>query len=421
LKRPSSPKAEIALLGSILFNPEVMREVATAVYPDDFYAPASLAVAHVIWDKHVSGEPIDAGLVYAELKVRRQDAVVGGHEGLMKFADGVAESSHALHYAKIVKLDATRRRVITMHEEGIRLAQQPDITAAGLLDTARQHIIEIERTAITQESILVSDALPAVIRGLDEIDEDGIRGIRSGYIDLDRILGGLTDQTYCIIAGYPGSGKTTLALNIIEKICVKDKLPAVVYSVEMPLRWVCENMLSSLGRVDLHDYQAEGNYQKIIDAQAELAAAPLYINDNSHMTPSKLAADARKLKMLYGIGIVVVDYIQIMKSDDKELRGERVIADISGALKSLAKELGVPVIAISQLNKDGGLAWSSTLEQNADITLRVDRIDGATQAKLLVKKNKRGRSGGKVDLIFVPQYVRFESAARKDAQDNFDF
>jgi replicative DNA helicase len=430
-KLPQSPEAEVALLGSLLFDPTVIPAIVDIVKPDDFYTPANLAVAYVLWDLWNDNKPIDPALVYNELCKRKQDTVVGGHEGLMRLADAVPEASHASYYAKIVKDKAVLRNLITACQESIADACDASEDADAIVDRSEQKMYEVAHQSSIATAYEIGPVLHEVMKVIDQMPHERlVTGLSTGYYELDEITSGLQKGEMLVLAARPSMGKTTLALNMAEHIALEDKVAVAIFSLETSVERIARNMLCAHAGINAHLLRTgrldAKEYTKINMAVGALSEAKIFVDDTSMLTPFQLKAKARRLKAKHDIGFIVVDYLQLLDAPKAESR-QQEISVISRQLKALAKELDLPVLAVSQLSRaveqrEGNrprlsdLRESGAIEQDADVVMMLYRADyyqpdeskHTKTANLIIAKQRNGPTGN-IKLQFTKEYLRFGS------------
>lgn len=430
-KLPQAPEAEIQLLGSILFDPTLLGRVVEIVRPDDFYVLANKALAQVIWDLWNDNKPIDPGLVFEELRRRKQEATVGGFEGLAKIADSVPEASHAEHYAQIVADRAILRNLITSCQEIIQEACDASEEAGAILDRGENKIYQVAHQSSIVSVPHIGPVLQEVMKVIDETPHGRlVTGLATGYYDLDQLTSGFQDSEMIVLAARPSMGKTTLALNIAEHVALEEKKAVAVFSLETSVQRIARNMLCAHARVDAHKLRTgyidmEKDYPKLPLAVGVLKEAKIFVDDATMLTPFQLKAKARRLKVQHDIALIIVDYLQLIDSPRGDNR-QQEIAIISRQLKALAKELSLPVVAVSQLSRavearEGNrprlsdLRESGAIEQDADVVMLLYRGDYYERdeskhtniAELNIAKQRNGPTG-MVRLRFFKEYLRFE-------------
>jgi replicative DNA helicase len=440
---PQSPEAEVALLGSIFFDPTVMGEVVEITRPSDFYVPANRIVAQVVWNFWNDNKPVDPALVYEELCKRKEDVIVGGHEGLMRLADAMPEASHAKHYSNIVRDKAILRNLITSCQEIISDAYEASEEVHSILDHSENRMYEVAHQSSAATAMEIGPVLRKVMKTLDERPHGKgvVTGLGTGYYELDELTSGLQESELVVLAARPSMGKTTLALNIAEHVALEEDAAVVVFSLETSVERIAHNMLCAHARIDAHKlrtgYLPAEEYSKLNMAVGVLSEAKILIDDTTMLTPFQLKAKARRLKAKVNIRMIIVDYLQLLDAPRAENR-QQEISIISRQLKALAKELSVPVLAVSQLSRavearEGNrprlsdLRESGAIEQDADVVMLMyrgdyyqpDRSRHTHEAEVIVAKQRNGPTGT-VKLRFFNQFLRFENLARDEEIPQFD-
>ncbi len=436
--------AERAVLGAVLADNSVVSDVAEVVHADDFSNPAHAQIFSAIVGLDQASKKIDHLTLSEELKVRGLLATVGGPSYLMGLDQVVPIAQNAVQYARIVKDQAMRRRLAAVGRELQELASQDVGEVDALLDEAERKVFVLADKQREGDLVPVSELMDPTLSLLEKMKlaSSGVTGLSTGYLDLDLQLTGLHPGELIILAARPGVGKTSLAMNIATHVAVKEQKAVGIFSLEMPADQLLIRLLASQGRVDMKKLRGgrltEHDEEKFQEAAGQLWNAPLYIDDSGALSPFDLRAKARRLKAKNAdLGLLVVDYLQLMQSKAKSESRQVEVSEISRSLKALAKELGVPVLALSQLNRKveerkGGkpmlsdLRESGAIEQDADVVMFIHRDDGsgdddggpprgATPVELIVAKQRNGPIGS-IDLVFLSEFTRFESRARGEWQ-----
>ena len=434
--------AERALLGAIITDNGVLANVQEVVIGEDFanVAHADIFGAMVALDQRQ--ERIDPLTLAEQLKVAGKLASVGGPNYLSTLDQAVPFAQNAVEYAKIIKNQATRRSLATAGREIMELASQETGDVAELMDEAERKVFHIAQKRRTGDLRGMGELMDEALALLDKMKQSasGITGTATGFIDLDNQLTGLHGGELIVLAARPGIGKTSLAMNMAIHVALHEKLPVAVFSLEMPAPQLLTRMLATHARIDMKKLRggrlAPNEEERIGEAASELYNVKMFIDDSGGLSSFDLRAKARRLKQKEGkVGLIVIDYLQLMHQKGKVESRQLEVAEISRALKQLAKELDTPIIALSQLNRKveerkGGkpmlsdLRESGAIEQDADVVMFIHREDetddeGAPVAdhrtaipvELIVAKQRNGPVGS-VDLMFLPEYTRFESRAR---------
>ena len=428
---PNSIEAEESVLGAILVRPEVLDDVADIITAEDFYREAHGRIFRAMLDLHEAQEPVDLVTVTSYLKDRNQLEGVGGPVFLAELSEQVGFAVNAPKYAARVRDKSTLRRLLDVSQEtaGACFTHVEDIDA--FLDTAEQKIFEIRESRTGQaEAQSFADLVPDEIRDIEAIyaRKGEIFGVPSGFTDLDHLTGGFQDSDLIVIAARPSMGKTALALNIATHAAAKG-FPGVFFSLEMSKSQLIRRELASEGRINaVHLREGRLNNQEwasLQTAAGHMMDSPVFIYDRGAPTILEIRAQARRLKRRHGIKWVIVDYLQLCKYPKARSR-EQEISEISGRLKALAKELNIPVIALSQLNRKveersnkrpmlSDLRESGAIEQDADVIIFLFRdevynknTDHPGVAEITVGKQRNGPTG-EFKLSYQAEYTRFES------------
>ena len=441
--RHEDQAAERAVLGSVLADNSVIANVAEIVHPDDFANPAHTNIFAAMLGLDSTQRVVDHLTLSEELKTRGQLSSVGGPAYIMTLDQVVPFSSNATQYAEIVKNQAIRRRLANVGREIQELASQDTGELDVILDEAERKVFLIAERRREGDLRPVRELMESTLNLLDKMkmSSSGVTGLSTGYADLDLQLTGLHAGELLILAARPGIGKTALAMNIATHAALKEERAVAIFSLEMPADQLLMRLLASSARVDMKKLRggrmSPHDEEKFQEVAGALFNAPIYIDDTGGLSPFDLRAKARRLKQKDArLGLIVVDYLQLMHQKGKVESRQLEVSEISRSLKALAKELEVPILALSQLNRKveerkGGkpmlsdLRESGSIEQDADVVMfihREDEGDGeggggprstAIPCELIVAKQRNGPTGS-IDLIFLSEYTRFESRARGD-------
>ena len=437
---PHSVEAEQAVLGGVLIDNDAWDRIAGILTAAHFYRNDHCVVFDAVSCLCDEGRPCDVVTVAERLDRDGQLESSGGLAYLAELAENTFSAANIVAYAEIVRERAVLRELIRTSTEIADSAFRPQgRDALDLLDDAERRIFEIaERgSAGRRESVAIKDVLSGVMERIDELSrqENPITGVPTGFRDLDQLTAGLQRGDLVIVAGRPSMGKTAFAMNIVEEAAIRDKLSVVVFSMEMPAEQLTMRMLSSLGRIDQQKVRTgrlgHDDWPRLTSQVALLNDTNIFIVDESALTPSELHARCRRLKREHGIGLVVIDYLQLMYVPGTRENRATEISEISRSLKALAKELMVPVIACSQLNRRledrqnkrpvmSDLRESGAIEQDADLILFIYRDEVYNEeskdkgkAEIIIGKQRNGPIG-KVDLAFLGRYARFEDYTSVD-------
>jgi replicative DNA helicase len=433
---PHSLEAEMAVLGSVLLDGEMLGNVATLLKPEDFYRGAHAALYRVMLTLYDRSEPVDAITVFRECERSQLLDATGGRDYIAQLSSAVTSPAHAEHYAGIVREKAVARSLIAVSVEIQQAAFAEQGRGEDLIDLAQRlvHAVGEERDGGETQPIssLLHEAFDELQSGRPEV-----AGVRTGFLAFDDITTGWKPGELIIVAGRPSMGKTTFALNAAMNAAVHDKKRVAIFSLEMSAQNLVRNMLCAQARFPGQRLRRSGQFltpddlRKLADAAASLFDAPIVIDDSGALTPSMLRAKARRIQSRGGLDLVVVDYLQLMDAmgvaKSVESR-QQEISYISRSLKGLARDLGVPVVAISQLNRDAekreghrpklsDLRESGAIEQDADLICLLYRPYYYTRneservaAEVIVAKQRNGPTGI-VNLNFFDEWMRFDNPA----------
>jgi len=446
---PISYEAEVSVLGSILLMPDVCDEVVLRLQAGEFYDDANRKLFEHMTEMHGSGQKIDLTLLRERLISSGDYELIGGAAYLGRVMESVATPAHAIYYANIVREKATFRSLINASTEIIQTAFDEGLEAKEALSQAEQKIFSIldDKSADT-----VTNVRSVLVDAMDRIDAR-MRGeathgvVDSGFADLDALTGGLHSSELIILAARPSMGKTAFAMNIAEHVTLNAHKPVFFVSLEMSAIELIERMLCSISRVNGHRLRngtiSNEDRKRLVEHAGQLSQAPLFLDDSPSRTISEIAAAARRIIRREGeLGLIVIDYLQLIEPDNpKDPRHEQV-AKIARRLKGLAREMKVPVLCLAQLNRQAEdskehrpklshLRESGAIEQDADVVMFVhreeyfrrgdDREQFVGQAQIFIEKQRNGPTGD-VDLIWRREYTRFEDRApeRFEALDQFN-
>jgi replicative DNA helicase len=437
---PHSFEAEQAVLGGLLLDNSTWDSIADRLTAEDFYRRDHQQIFSAIAELSARSEPADAVTLAEYLAAKGLADETGGLAYLAGLARETPTAANIRAYADIVRERSLLRHLIRVSGEIAGSAYESEgRSAKDLVDDAERRVFEIAEAGRRTGSgfVPLRDILGATIDRLDMLHENQgqLTGVATGYTDLDRMTAGLQPGDLIIVAGRPSMGKTTLALNIAENAAISGNVPVAVFSMEMSREQLSMRMISSLGRVDQSHLRTgmfgDEDWARINGAIAQMKVAPVYIDDSGALTPTEVRARARRLSRERGLGLIVVDYLQLMQvAGTKENRATE-ISEISRSLKALAKELKVPVIALSQLNRGveqrtdkkpvmSDLRESGAIEQDADVIMLIYReevYEPETARKgiadIIIAKQRNGPTG-EVHLTFLGKYTRFENLATGD-------
>ncbi|MFZ5493070.1 MAG: replicative DNA helicase [Pseudomonadota bacterium] len=435
---PHSIEAEQSVLGGLLLEGSAWDLVSDRLVEDDFYRQDHRLIYQAIRRVYDQQRPCDLITVAEDLEQTGALDRAGGMAYLGLIASGVVSAANIGAYADIVRERAIARHLISVGsniaDSGFHPAGR---SVPELLDAAEAQVFEIAERGTRARAgfAAIKDLLPNVVERLDALYRSGtaLTGVSSGFADLDRMTSGLHAAEMIIVAGRPSMGKTSFAMNMVESVAIRARQPVAVFSMEMPAEQLALRMISSLGRVDAHRVRTgqlhDDDWPRVTSAVTLLGEANIFIDDTPALTPLELRARARRLKRQHGLGLIVVDYLQLMQSPGAGDNRTLEISDISRSLKALAKELSVPVIALSQLNRSletrpnkrpvmSDLRESGAIEQDADVILFIYRDEVYNEdspdkgkAEIIIAKQRNGPIGH-LFLAFLGAYTRFEDLAQ---------
>lgn len=436
---PQNLDAEKSLLGAILISEESLPDITEIVKPKDFYDIRHQHIYNAMWslyDRHI---PVDLLTVRDELKKKKVAEVAGGAAYLSELTNFVPTAAHARAYAEMVQKAAVRRRLISAAAAITENAYDEESETLELLGEAEKSLFEVSAENVHNDLISISDLLSDTFDRLEKLHKNkgSIAGYKTGYPDLDRMTAGFHKSDLIILAARPAMGKTALALNLANNVANINKKPVLIFSLEMGQQQLINRMLADASGVESFKLETGGfsgeDFSKISEGMAALAEAPIFIDDTPGLTAMEMRTKARRAKKEHGeLGLIIVDYLQLMSGSSKRASENRVqeISEISRGLKLIARELDVPVIALSQLSRTvesrspqipmlSDLRESGSIEQDADIVMFIYRedyynpdTDRQNITDLILAKHRRGATGN-VELYFDKERVRFMSLDKK--------
>jgi len=429
---PQNLEAETSVLGAVLLENEALNRVLEILKEDDFYREAHRRIFSAILHLYEHSEPVDLITLSEVLKTRGDLDAVGGVEYLNSLVNGVPTAANISYYAKIIKEKAILRKLINRATEIVSQSYSNSGDVDEFIDQAERTIFEISEDRVRPSFYPIKDLIKASFKTIERLYEKRqlITGVPTGFQRLDELTSGLQPADLIIIAGRPSMGKTAFALNIAQHASVRATTPAAIFSLEMSKEQLALRMLCSEAKVDAHrlrgGFLSEADWPKLTRAAGSLSEAPLFIDDTPGLSALEMRAKARRLKIEHNLGLVIVDYLQLMRGRASADSREQEISDISRSLKALAKELSIPVIALSQLNRRveergdkrpqlSDLRESGAIEQDADVILFLYRDEvynkseeNRGKAEIIIGKQRNGPTD-KVDLAFLDKYTRFEN------------
>ncbi len=433
---PQNPQAEESFIGSLLLDKDAIIKVADIIHIDDFYIEKNGMIYEAILKLFEKREPLDVVTLSEELEKQGTLKEIGGASYLTDLVNGVPTAAHVVNYAKIVAQKATLRRLIAAASQINEIAYDEEEQLDNLLDKAEKTLFDVSQKHLRQNFVSIKDVLADSFDRLDSLhkDNESLRGTPTGFTGVDNILAGLQKSDLIILAARPSMGKTSLALNIAQNVATKQGVPVGIFSLEMSKEQLIDRMLASEAGIDSWKLRTgsleDKDFEKLNKAMGVLAEAPIYIDDSAMANVMEMRTKARRLQSEHDLGLIVIDYLQLMSggSSSSDNRVQE-ISEISRGLKGLARELNVPVIALSQLSRSveqrnpkipqlSDLRESGSIEQDADVVMfiyREDYYEKETEKKniadILIKKHRNGPTGD-VELYFQPDQTLFKNIDR---------
>lgn len=445
---PQNLEAEYYVLGGLLIDQQAIVKVADTIVPEDFYKDTHGHIYNAMVELYSRQEPIDLLSLTGKLEEKGKLETVGGRAYIANLAASAGTSANIEYHAQIIQKKATLRRLIRAASEISEMGYEEDEELDELLDSAEQKLFAVSQKFLKQSFVSIDNLLASAFDRIDELHRQGgkLRGLATGFKELDDLLAGLQKSDLIILAARPSVGKTSFALDLARQAAVINKVPVAIFSLEMSKEQLVDRMLCSQAGVslwkmrtgNLSDSGEMNDFSRIGMAMGELSEAPIFIDDSAGSNIMQIRTKARRLQMEKGLGLIVIDYLQLMEGRGR-YKDNRVqeVSEISRSLKIIARELNVPVIALSQLaravEQQGGpaiprlahLRESGSIEQDADVVMFIYRKssdrhydidalteDEKTQAEIFVAKHRNGPVG-KVDLRFNPETVSFKNDASR--------
>ena len=435
---PQNVDAEMSLLGAILIDEDVLADVTEVIMSRDFYDKRHLAIYEGMVRLFEHHKPVDLLTLTDELKKKDQLEEIGGTAYLTELTNYVPTAAHATTYAEMVAQKAVRRRLIKASTDISELGYDEERTVQELLERAEADLFAVSDQSLKQDLTSLETIL---LEGFDRLEElhrnkGAIRGVKTGYRDLDNMTAGLQRSDLIILAARPAMGKTTLVTNLAYNVATLNKQSVLFFSLEMSKEQLIDRMLADVSGVDAWNIRtgnlSDEDFAKLSEASGEMAEAPIFIDDTPGLTVLEMRTKARRAAHQQPLGLIVIDYLQLIQASGGRSDGNRVqeVSEISRGLKLLARELNVPVIALSQLSRTvesrspqipqlADLRESGSIEQDADIVMFIYReayynpdTDRENITDLIIAKHRNGPTG-KVELYFHPERLRFMSLDKR--------
>jgi replicative DNA helicase len=437
---PQSIDAEIAVLGAMLLSKEAVHRAEEILTDDAFYREAHRKIFQAIMTLSERNEAADLITVTEEIRRKGELEELGGASYVSSVLDSVSTSANVEYHSRLVLEKSILRRLIHVATHIAERGYEAEEPADEIVDWAEQQMFNITNLRTRREFVPLKELLTHTFEVIQELYEEKrvVTGIPTGFQDLDRMTAGFQPSDLIVIAGRPSMGKTSLALNIAENAAIRFKIPSAVFSLEMSREQLVQRLLCAEARVESHrlrtGYLKESEWPLLTDAAGRLAEAPIYIDDTPGISLMEMRAKARRLKSKVDVGLIVVDYLQLARGYQNPENRQQEISQISRGLKALAKELNVPVVALSQLSRAveqresrrpvlSDLRESGAIEQDADLVMFIyreevykpDKEEAKGVAEVIIGKHRNGPTGV-VRLAFMDQYTRFESLARMEEE-----
>lgn len=434
---PHDLTAEQSVLGSVLLDKDALIDVAPFLRPAFFYKEAHAIIYSAMLSLFEKHEPVDVVTLTAEIKKTGKLKEIGGASYLSELLQVVPTSAHAEHYGRIVEDHYVKRQLISISARITESAFKESGEARSILDLAESEIFAISQLHTRRDFIVIKDILAASFDRLDELHKNagGLRGVPTGYTDLDNKLAGLQESNLLILAARPGQGKTAFTLNVAQHVSTTNKMPVGIFSLEMSKEELVDRLLVAQADIDAWKLKtgklSDDDFTKLSEAMGQLADAPLFIDDTPGLNIMEMRTKARRLQIEHGIKLIIVDYLQLVDAGKRFEGRVQEVSYVSQNLKNLARELKVPVLAVSQLSRAveargtkvpqlADLRESGAIEQDADVVMflyREEKEEGEKWSpnaltKLLIAKHRNGPLG-EIDFMFRGDRIKFYGMERK--------
>ena len=431
---PHSIEAEQAVLASMFYDRDTIVEVMAILKPNDFYRPDHRILFSTIVDLNERQVPIDLNTVTEQLQKDGNVEKAGGITYVAQVSNSLGKAVNAIYYANIVKEKATLRELIQIANNISNRSYEDSEDAENLLDDAERMVLEISQKRTRSGLTPISDVITETLDHIEHLSnlKDGLTGLTSGLIDLDKMTNGWQKSDFIILAARPAMGKTSLALNMAQNAAIMTNQPVAIFSLEMSKEQLVNRMVSSIAEIDQQTLRTGrlfgDDWTRLVHSIAPLASAPIYIDDTPGISIREIRAKARRLKSEHGLSLIVIDYLQLMGSNGRAESRQQEVSMISRSLKALARELNIPIIALSQLSRSveqgpekkpslSHLRESGSLEQDADIVMFIYRdeyyhedSEHKGEAELIIAKHRNGATGS-VHVSFRKEFTKFGNLA----------
>ena len=432
---PQNISAEQATLGSILLEKDSILNCVEILQCEDFYKSAHQIIYKCALELFEKNQAVDLVTLTEELQKKKQLDEVGGASYLATLMSSVPTAANVFYYARIVEEKAILRKLINHATQIVSMGYEEQEEARVLLDKAENLIFDVSQQKLKNFFTPIKDLLTESFEKIEDLYHSGnfITGVPTGFIQLDELTTGFQPSELIIVAGRPSMGKTAFCMNIAQFAAIQHKVPVAVFSLEMSKSQIVQRMLCSEARIDTHALRRgmmpEEDWPKLSLAAGRLSAAPIFIDDSAGISPLEIKAKARRLKAQYDLGLILIDYLQLIQTGLRVENRQQEISQISRSLKGLARELNIPVVAVSQLSRAvelrsnqrprlSDLRESGALEQDADVVAFIYREEYYKPksskkgiAEVIISKQRNGPTGT-IELAFLKEYTRFENLAR---------
>ena len=433
---PHDTMAEQAVLCSMFIDQEAAAAVMEMLKSEDFYRPDHRLIFEAAQELILKGQPIDVITVKNKLEEKQVFEQAGGLKYLGEIAAAVGNSVHVREYAKIVADKAVLRRLIQTSQAISQMGYEGKETVDTIIDQAEKGIFDVAQNRATEEFSHIRDITVASFERIEEIyqSKGSITGVPTGFTDFDAKTAGLQKSDLILLAARPSMGKTAFALNIAQHAAIRHNIPTAIFSLEMSKEQLVNRMLCSEAMMDAQKLRTgqleDSDWPKLVQAMGPLSEAPIYIDDTPSISPMDIRSKCRKLKMEKGLGLILIDYLQLMSSNGRTDSRQQEISEISRSLKAIAREMDAPVIALSQLSRAceqradhrpmlSDLRESGAIEQDADVVAFLYRdeyyfpdTEKKNMAELIIAKQRNGPTGT-VELTWMGKYTKFANAANR--------
>ena len=433
---PHSPEAEAACLGALLLAPDSVSEVIQYIRPDDFFNGRNRRVFNAILTLYNRGDAIDLLTVTEALRAQGDLEAAGGPAYVSELTSAVPTAANVAYYARLVQDASTRRRLLTISADISSRAHDDTVEARETIEEAERQIYQLSDDRYSGSYVAVREIIPETIATIEKLyhTKESYTGVPSGFPDLDSLTSGFQASEFIVIGARPSVGKTALALSMAANMAMRSNKPVGFFSMEMSRKAIVQRLVSSEARLDSHRLRSgmlkPSDFHNLTEAAGRLYETPLFIEDSPNLSILDLRAMARRMRAQNAVEVIFIDYLTLITSETKDLQRHEQIAEISRSLKALARELDVPVIALSQVRREtegkapslADIRESGSIEQDADVVIFLhrerhsgrdsDEDQADVETELIVAKQRNGPVGT-VKLAFLPQYTRFENWTRE--------